>query len=137
MSVAGTYNIVTKTPMGDQAGVFTVTVDGDSFTGDVSGAMGNMAVAEGKVSGQTLTWKMDMKVPMPMTLECEATIDGDPALHENVRVPGSHVGLGFNAVVLWIVADRLAQPEGSWRPFEPSGPLGYVYRMLTHEMLPI
>jgi hypothetical protein len=77
MSVAGTYNIVTKTPMGDQAGVFTVTVDGDSFTGDVSGAMGNMAVAEGKVSGQTLTWKMDMKVPMPMTLECEATIDGD------------------------------------------------------------
>jgi hypothetical protein len=36
-----------------------------------------MAVAEGKVSGQTLTWKMDMKVPMPMTLECEATIDGD------------------------------------------------------------
>ena len=27
----------------------------------------------------------------------EATIDGDPALHENIRVPGSHVGLGFNA----------------------------------------
>ncbi len=67
----------------------------------------------------------------------EATVDGDPALHENVRVPGSHIGLGFNAVVLWIVADRLSQPEGQWHRFEPSGPLGYAYRMLTHEALPI
>lgn len=67
----------------------------------------------------------------------EATIDGDPARHENIRVPGSHVGLGFNAVVLWIVADRLAQPQGSWQPFEPSGPLGYAYRMLTHEAVPV
>ena len=67
----------------------------------------------------------------------EATVDGDPALHENIRVPGSHVGLGFNAVVLWIVADRLAQPEGQWQPFRPQGPMGYVYRTLTHEALPI
>jgi pimeloyl-ACP methyl ester carboxylesterase len=67
----------------------------------------------------------------------EATVEGDPALHENIRVPGSHVGLGFNAVVMWIVADRLAQPEGAWRPFEARGPLGSAYRMLTHQRLPI
>ena len=30
----------------------------------------------------------------------EATIDGDPAIHENIRVPGSHLGLGFNGIVL-------------------------------------
>jgi pimeloyl-ACP methyl ester carboxylesterase len=61
----------------------------------------------------------------------EATIDGDPAMHENVRVPGSHIGLGFNPIVLWILADRLAQPEGSWRPFAPSGLSGRLYRLLT------
>ena len=61
----------------------------------------------------------------------EATIDGDPALHENVRVPGSHIGLGFNPIVLWILADRLAQPEGGWRPFSPSGVSGRLYRLLT------
>jgi len=66
----------------------------------------------------------------------EATVEGDPALHENIRVPGSHIGLGFNAVVLWIVADRLAQPEGDWRRFEPSGAMGYAYRWLTHESVP-
>ncbi|MDE2595615.1 MAG: hypothetical protein KGL44_01925 [Sphingomonadales bacterium] len=77
MTVAGTYNVVTKTPMGDQAGTFTVTVDGDSFTGGVSSPMGAMEVKDGKVAGNVLTWKMDMTVPMPMTLDCEATVDGD------------------------------------------------------------
>jgi hypothetical protein len=66
----------------------------------------------------------------------EATIAGDPALHENIRVTGSHTGLGFNAMVLCIVADRLAQPEGQWRPFTPQGVGGAVYRTLTHAALP-
>ena len=77
MSVAGTYDCVTKTPMGDQKSKFTVNVDGDSFTGVNAGGMGSMEVADGKVDGNTLTWKMNMTVPMPMTLDCEATIDGD------------------------------------------------------------
>ena len=56
----------------------------------------------------------------------EATIDGDPALHENIQVPGSHIGLGFNGIVLAIVADRLAQPENEWKPFVPRGLLSRV-----------
>ena len=77
MSVAGSYDCVTKSPMGDQKSVFTVNVDGDSFTGQNAGAMGSLDVIDGKVDGNTLTWKMDMKVPMPMTLNCTATVDGD------------------------------------------------------------
>ncbi len=46
----------------------------------------------------------------------EATLHGDPALHENIRVRSSHVGMAFNAHVLSVVADRLAQPGGAWRP---------------------
>lgn len=60
----------------------------------------------------------------------EATVEGDPTRHENIRVPGSHLGLGLNALVLWIVADRLAQPEGAWRRFAPRGPWGWLYRWL-------
>jgi hypothetical protein len=30
-------------------------------------------------------------------------------------------GLGWNARVLQVVADRLSQPRGRWRPFKPSG----------------
>lgn len=58
----------------------------------------------------------------------EATIDGDPALHENIRVSGSHVGLGFNGIVLAVVADRLAQPENNWKPFQPNGLLAFARR---------
>jgi hypothetical protein len=36
---------------------------------------------------------------------------------ENVAVLGSHLGLGHNPAVIWVVADRLAQPEGQWQPF--------------------
>ncbi len=77
MSVAGTYEVNVKSPMGDQGGTFTVVVDGDSFSGSLNGGMGSMDVSGGTVSGNTLSWKMDMKVPMPMTLECTATVDGD------------------------------------------------------------
>lgn len=76
-NVAGNYDCVTKSPMGDQKSIFSVQVDGDSFTGQNAGAMGAMDVENGKVDGNRLTWTMNMKVPMPMTLECEATVDGD------------------------------------------------------------
>ena len=39
---------------------------------------------------------------------------------ENVEVRGAHVGLGFNPAALWVIADRLAQPLGTWAPFRPS-----------------
>jgi pimeloyl-ACP methyl ester carboxylesterase len=47
----------------------------------------------------------------------ETCIVQDAPNAENLRVRGSHVGLGFNPAVAYIVADRLAQPEGAWRPF--------------------
>ena len=77
MSVAGTYECVTKTPMGDQKSDVTIVVNGDTFTGTNSGQMGSMEMENGKVDGTKLTWTMKMTVPMPMTLEGEATVDGD------------------------------------------------------------
>ncbi|WP_164115533.1 hypothetical protein [Sphingorhabdus sp. Alg239-R122] len=77
MSVEGAYDCVTKSPMGDQQSVLTVNVDGDTFTGTNAGAMGALDIEDGKVDGNKLTWKMQMKVPMPMELNCEATVDGD------------------------------------------------------------
>lgn len=46
---------------------------------------------------------------------------------ENVEVEGSHSGLGHNPAVLYVIADRLAQLEGRWRPFERSGLRNLVY----------
>ena len=39
---------------------------------------------------------------------------------ENVEVKSSHIGLVWNPTVLDVIADRLAQREGTWRPFTKS-----------------
>jgi pimeloyl-ACP methyl ester carboxylesterase len=36
---------------------------------------------------------------------------------ENVAVRASHLGMGVDAAVLWLVADRLAQTREGWQPF--------------------
>lgn len=47
---------------------------------------------------------------------------------ENVEVLGaSHVGLGANAAVMWAIADRLAQSEGTFTPFARGGPFTLAY----------
>ena len=76
-NVDGSWNTVTKSPMGDQQAVLTVASSGDSFTGSFVGGLGSTDIKDGKVDGDTLSWSLDITVPMPMTLTCEATIDGD------------------------------------------------------------
>ena len=49
------------------------------------------------------------------------------AITENVEVHSSHFGFVANPAVFWAVADRLALPEGSWRPFEKNGPFSVFY----------
>jgi pimeloyl-ACP methyl ester carboxylesterase len=43
---------------------------------------------------------------------------------ENIEVVASHIGLGLNPSAWWAVADRLAQPEGEWKPFDRFGLYG-------------
>ena len=74
--VDGSYDCVVKSPLGDQKTTLTIKSDGATFTGTNAGAMGSMDVA-GDVDGDKLTWKQQMTVPMPMTLDCEATVTGD------------------------------------------------------------
>jgi hypothetical protein len=74
--VDGTYDVTVKSPLGDQKSTLTVKSDGATFTGTNAGAMGSDDVS-GEVSGNTLTWKQSITVPMPMTLDMTATVEGD------------------------------------------------------------
>jgi pimeloyl-ACP methyl ester carboxylesterase len=47
---------------------------------------------------------------------------------ENIAVVASHCGLGVHPLALLAIADRLAQPDGDWKPFDRGGPLGALYR---------
>jgi len=51
-----------------------------------------------------------------------ACLEEEGGERENVEVNTTHIGLGFHAPALWVIADRLAQPPGTWKPFYP-GPM--------------
>jgi pimeloyl-ACP methyl ester carboxylesterase len=46
---------------------------------------------------------------------------------ENIEVHASHCGLGVNPAAVYAIADRLAQPEGEWKPFEAKGLAALVF----------
>jgi pimeloyl-ACP methyl ester carboxylesterase len=46
---------------------------------------------------------------------------------ESIEVESSHCGMGHHPAVVYAVADRLAQPEGKWQPFDRSGWRALVY----------
>ncbi len=79
MSIAGAFDCVTNTPMGQQKTVFTIipSNDGKTFTGTNAGAMGTTQLENGVIDGNKITCKMDITSPVPMTLGCEALIEGD------------------------------------------------------------
>jgi len=53
---------------------------------------------------------------------------------ENIEVClASHIGLAVNPAVLWAVADRLAQSEGEFSPFERGGPFAIAYASPDHQ----
>ncbi|MCC2981245.1 esterase/lipase family protein [Sphingomonas sp. IC4-52] len=50
------------------------------------------------------------------------------ATSDNIEVFGSHFGLPVNPAVLYAIADRLAQPEDGWKPFDRRG----VFRAVAY-----
>jgi pimeloyl-ACP methyl ester carboxylesterase len=74
--------------------------------------------------------RRQLHVPLPVpTTAIYSRTDGiaawrscrvdDGPLSENIEVASSHLGIGHHPVALLTIADRLAQPEGSWKPFTP------------------
>ncbi len=82
-------------------------------------------------------------LPVPMTAIFSRT-DGIVAwqsclaeqgpLSESIEVASSHLGIPHHPVVLLTIADRLAQPEGAWRPFRP--PRGWRWPLAPRTMAP-
>jgi pimeloyl-ACP methyl ester carboxylesterase len=57
----------------------------------------------------------------------QTCIAAPSVLHENVEVRSAHLGFGVDPATLWLVADRLAQPQHSWQPFTAPATLCPMY----------
>lgn len=86
-NVDGDWDVVIKTPMGDQAFLLSLASDGDGFTGTASGELGSTDIVGGRIEGDEVRWPFDLAKPFPMKLEVRAAVTGD-------RIAGS-VDAGF------------------------------------------
>jgi hypothetical protein len=77
MSVDGKWNVVVKSPMGDQKSVLTFKAEGTTLTGTAEAQGNSQAIQDGKIDGNAISWKISITTPMPMTLEFAGTVDGN------------------------------------------------------------
>lgn len=76
-NIDGAWHCSVTTPMGPQDLVLTIRSDGDSFTGTATGELGSLDLEDGRIEGDTAYFKLRLKMPLPMTLEGQATVAGD------------------------------------------------------------
>jgi hypothetical protein len=77
MAIDGTWEIVTKTPMGDQKGTLVVTTADGEMTGTVTGPAGEVPVNDGEVDGHNVQWSVDLTAPAPMTVVFTGIVTGN------------------------------------------------------------
>ena len=87
MSVDGTWNTTMSTPMGERKATLAVKSAGNALTGTFTGEQGSAEIADGKVDGNKVSWKVSIQNPMPLTLEFTGTVDGNAMKGE--------MGVGF------------------------------------------
>ena len=76
-AAAGKWNVIIKTPVGDQAGVLDLRVDGEVLSGSMSAADYRVDIDNGRVVGGQLEWSAKLTQPMRMTLKFKATVQAD------------------------------------------------------------
>ena len=74
---AEVWNMTLKTPMGPQEMTMQIVRDGQSFSGRIESPMGSEPVNEGKITGEALSWVMEVKKPMPLKVSFEVKVSGD------------------------------------------------------------
>ena len=85
MAVDGTWKIAMETPLGTRNATLTLAASGGTLTGKMSGEAGSTDIADGQVNGNQLSFSVDITQPMPLTLEFNATVEGDK-LSGNVKL---------------------------------------------------
>ena len=94
-------------------------------------------LVSGKSADDADHWKHVSATPLVPTTSIFSRSDGIVAWQgsqervgpqsENIEVHASHLGLASNPSVLFVLADRLSQPEHDWQPFERKGLGALVY----------
>jgi hypothetical protein len=75
--IAGTWDCVSSTPMGDQKSVMELRCDGNMVTGTAQSDLETITITDGQFDGRTFSWKMRLTEPFRMSMSGEVIVDGD------------------------------------------------------------
>jgi hypothetical protein len=75
--VQGKWQITINTPMGVKSGVLELLVSGTTLTGSLSDAEHHVAISDGKIEGNRLSWQAKITKPMRLSFKFTATVDAD------------------------------------------------------------
>jgi hypothetical protein len=67
-NVDGVWDVIVRSPMGEQKSVLTLKSAGAAVRGTSAAQGGQLEILDGKLSGNTLTWRMELKQPFAVTL---------------------------------------------------------------------
>jgi pimeloyl-ACP methyl ester carboxylesterase len=89
-----------------------------------SGQRADDPAAQARVSGHLTMPSTSIYSRSDGIVAWPCSVDEPSDRSENIEVVASHLGLGVHPAVLYAIADRLAQPEGQWKPFDRAGARG-------------
>ena len=77
MAADGTWNLTLQTPMGERRSTLTLSTAGGTLTGTQEAEGNTTEISEGTASGDSVSWKVSITNPMPLTLTFNGTVSGN------------------------------------------------------------
>jgi hypothetical protein len=77
MAADGTWNLTMNTPMGERRSTLTLSTAGGTLTGTQEAEGNTTDIADGRIDGNELEWRVSITNPMPLTLTFHGAVDGN------------------------------------------------------------
>ena len=77
MSIAGSFQVIINSPLGDTEATLNLDVTGESVFGSIYSQDVLQNFSGGAVNGNEVSWEMDLTRPISLHLICTATVKGD------------------------------------------------------------
>jgi hypothetical protein len=72
--VQGKWKITIDTPLGEKSGVLELLVSGNTLTGSLSDADHHVAITDGRIEGEQLSWRAKITRPMSLSFKFTAIV---------------------------------------------------------------
>jgi nitrite reductase/ring-hydroxylating ferredoxin subunit len=77
VGIDGPWDLILKSPMGNENVRLTITQSGSKVTGTMGGSDGEKEIFNGSIEGNNLKWEVKVSKPISVTLKFNMLIDGD------------------------------------------------------------